>query len=126
MPVQSRVVARGRASRPRLLRIFPVRQRGSEGSVVCTRRRSLRALDPGAGDAVSDEGANGRFRSMVEASAFMDRFYISTRYPNGLPDLTPGKAYFLRDAEQALERGAWLLARCRILINAIRQEHEEE
>ena len=57
----------------------------------------------------------------VETAAFLDRFYIPTRYPNGLPDLTPEKTYFCRDAEQALERGTWLLERCRSLIDAMRQ-----
>jgi HEPN domain-containing protein len=32
-------------------------------------------------------------------AAALDRFYIPTRYPNGLPDLTPGKYYFQKDAE---------------------------
>jgi HEPN domain-containing protein len=31
-------------------------------------------------------------------AAALDRFYIPTRYPNGLPDLTPGKYYFQKDA----------------------------
>ncbi|MCF8079438.1 MAG: HEPN domain-containing protein [Desulfobacterales bacterium] len=37
-----------------------------------------------------------------ETGSFLDRFYIPTRYPNGLPDLTPAKVYFKQDAEQAL------------------------
>jgi HEPN domain-containing protein len=35
-------------------------------------------------------------------AAALDRFYIPTRYPNGLPDLTPGKFYFQKDAEFAI------------------------
>ena len=36
-------------------------------------------------------------------AALLDRFYIPTRYPNGLPDLTPGQSFFAPDAEQAIE-----------------------
>lgn len=32
----------------------------------------------------------------------LDRFYIPTRYPNGLPDITPAEAYSAKDADQAL------------------------
>ena len=31
------------------------------------------------------------------------KYYIPTRYPNGLPDLTPGESYFKNDADQAIE-----------------------
>ena len=33
----------------------------------------------------------------------LDRFYIPTRYPDGLPDITPMEAYSVDDAETALE-----------------------
>jgi HEPN domain-containing protein len=59
-------------------------------------------------------------------TAALDRFYITTRYPNGLPDLIPEKTYFQQDAEQALEKGSWLLERCRSLIDTIGQEYERE
>ena len=35
-------------------------------------------------------------------AAVLDRFYIPTRYPNGLPGLTPEKAFFAADSEQAV------------------------
>ena len=37
-----------------------------------------------------------------QRAALLDRFYIPTRYPNGLPDLTPGQSFFAPDAEQAI------------------------
>ena len=40
---------------------------------------------------------------LVQDGALLDRYYIPTRYPNGLPDLTPGQVYFRRDAEVCLE-----------------------
>jgi HEPN domain-containing protein len=41
-----------------------------------------------------------------QRAALLDRFYIPTRYPNGLPDLTPGQSFFATDAEQAIEMAA--------------------
>jgi HEPN domain-containing protein len=38
----------------------------------------------------------------LQRAGFLDRFYIPTRYPNGLPDLTPEQCYFRQDAEQAI------------------------
>ena len=39
---------------------------------------------------------------LSETGAKLDRFYIPTRYPNGLPELTPDQAYFEEDAREAL------------------------
>ena len=36
-------------------------------------------------------------------AAVLDKFYSSTRYPNELPDLTPGQSYFVQDADQAID-----------------------
>jgi len=47
----------------------------------------------------------------IQRAASLDRYYIPTRYPNGLPDLTPGESYFLHDAESAIEQaGAFVEA----------------
>jgi HEPN domain-containing protein len=35
---------------------------------------------------------------LKKAATLLDRFYIPTRYPNGLPDLTPDEAYLEEDA----------------------------
>jgi len=43
------------------------------------------------------------YEKWVEAAAHLDKFYIPTRYPDGLPDLTPGQVYRREDAEQAIE-----------------------
>jgi HEPN domain-containing protein len=42
-------------------------------------------------------------------AAVLDKFYSSTRYPNELPDLTPGQSYFAQDADQAIEYATILL-----------------
>ncbi len=45
----------------------------------------------------------------LQRAASLDKFYIPTRYPNGLPDLTPGQSYFSKDAEQAIEQAVFFL-----------------
>ena len=39
----------------------------------------------------------------------LDKLYIPTRYPNGLPELSPFQIYDSDDAEQALTSGAVIL-----------------
>ena len=48
----------------------------------------------------------------IEQGALLDKFYIPTRYPNGLPDLTPGQVYRLSDAERGLKAAESLLISC--------------
>ena len=38
-----------------------------------------------------------------ETAAGIDRFSVPTRYPNGLPDLTPEEAFFEKDAARAID-----------------------
>ena len=52
----------------------------------------------------------------LTTGAKLDRFYIPTRYPNGLPDLTPEQSFFRHDAEEALEGATWMLQNCRRLL----------
>lgn len=49
----------------------------------------------------------------IERAALLDKFYIPTRYPNGLPDLTPGQVYTREDAQRGLETAHNLVAACR-------------
>ena len=49
----------------------------------------------------------------LDQGALLDQFYIPTRYPNGLPDLTPGQVYMLDDARRALEAAGTLVTACR-------------
>ncbi len=50
-----------------------------------------------------DPALRGRMEELIEEGAVLDRYYIPTRYPNGLPDLTPGKYYFRKDALLCIE-----------------------
>lgn len=52
-----------------------------------------------------------RMQDIVPMAAELDRLYIPTRYPNGLPDILPDQAYFERDAERALELAERLIDR---------------
>ncbi len=47
------------------------------------------------------EPIHGQLMHYNEEAAGLDRYYIPTRYPNGLPDLTPGQNYFRLDSDQA-------------------------
>lgn len=42
------------------------------------------------------------FAELTEAASTLDRYYIPTRYPNGLPGGTPADAFHQRDSESAL------------------------
>jgi HEPN domain-containing protein len=53
----------------------------------------------------------------IEWGAFLDQFYIPTRYPNGLPDLTPGQTYRNEDAQRAIDASLNLLDACKKWMN---------
>jgi HEPN domain-containing protein len=41
-------------------------------------------------------------KKLERAGRLLDRFYIPTRYPNGLPDITPDAAYTDEDADTCI------------------------
>jgi len=47
---------------------------------------------------------NPAFESLVMSGSFLDRFYIPTRYPNGLPGGIPADTYSEADASEAIEK----------------------
>jgi HEPN domain-containing protein len=53
----------------------------------------------------------------VESAADLDRFYIPTRYPDGLPGLTPDEAYFRKDADVALQAATEIVTVCEELLS---------
>jgi HEPN domain-containing protein len=57
-----------------------------------------------------------RLKGLLRAGTILDRFYIPTRYPNGLPELTPGEAYLEEDAEQCIRQAAEILAAVKTLL----------
>jgi HEPN domain-containing protein len=52
----------------------------------------------------------------ISNAAYLDKFYIPARYPNGLPDLTPSQVYISQDAEQAISKANFFLEQTRKLI----------
>lgn len=50
------------------------------------------------------------FADLSESALRLDRFYIPTRYPNGLPGGIPAKAYDEADARQAVDLAREILA----------------
>ena len=54
------------------------------------------------------------YDAWIERAALLDKFYIPTRYPNGLPDLTPGQVYRRDDALRGMEAASSLVAACRL------------
>ncbi|MGB4270702.1 MAG: HEPN domain-containing protein [Spirochaetota bacterium] len=43
-----------------------------------------------------------KFYQLIDDARLLDKLYIPTRYPNGLPDITPDMAYSQKDADSAL------------------------
>jgi HEPN domain-containing protein len=57
-----------------------------------------------------------RLKSLLRAGTVLDRFYIPTRYPNGLPELTPGEAYLEEDAEECIRQANQILVAVKSLL----------
>jgi len=58
------------------------------------------------------QGEMPNYHQWVELGALLDKFYIPTRYPNGLPDLTPGQVYLEEDAQRGVEAARVLIDGC--------------
>ena len=56
-----------------------------------------------------DEPELARFRDLAK---MLDKFYIPTRYPNGLEAGAPADAYTAAEAEQAIRHAETLIAFC--------------
>jgi HEPN domain-containing protein len=52
-------------------------------------------------------------------AAHLDKFYIPTRYPNGLPDLIPGQTYLAQDSTQAIEKAKFFLEQVNKLLSEL-------
>jgi HEPN domain-containing protein len=48
------------------------------------------------------EALRQEFLTLYDHGRILDRFYIPTRYPNGLPELIPSEAYGLKDADEGI------------------------
>lgn len=58
---------------------------------------------------IPDKSIRETFTRLLEDGIILDRYYIPTRYPNGLPDLTPGQVYMKKDADLCVRHARTLL-----------------
>lgn len=49
------------------------------------------------------------FERVAKGALLLDRVYIPTRYPNGLPDLTPEEAFLEEDARACIENASKII-----------------
>ena len=57
-----------------------------------------------------------KLKDFVRPAMILDRFYIPTRYPNGLPDLTPADAYIGEDADECIENASLIIDKVEALL----------
>ena len=60
----------------------------------------------------------GKWMDLIEDAARLDRYYIPTRYPNGLPDITPDAAFFHDDAETAITLARKVINRAALVLES--------
>lgn len=65
---------------------------------------------------IPDRAPRQILRGQLEAGVLLDRYYIPTRYPNWLPDLTPGEVYLKRDADLCIRCACEILTSVKSLI----------
>ena len=65
---------------------------------------------------IPDKRVRSRMEKLLEEGSTLDRYYIPTRYPNGLPDLTPGKVYFQRDAVLCIQTAQRILEEAELML----------
>jgi len=64
-----------------------------------------------------DLAVYGLLRPLKGYASLLDKFYIPTRYPNGLPELTPAEVYSNGDAVSGLDAARKIIAVSRKLID---------
>jgi len=57
-----------------------------------------------------------KFKPLLRAAMVIDRFYIPTRYPDGLPDITPEEAFAPEDAATCIKYASDILAAVRSFV----------
>jgi HEPN domain-containing protein len=60
-------------------------------------------------DDLPREIVGNRFADAREPARQLDKLYIPTRYPNGLPDITPAEAYTAKEAADAIAAAETIL-----------------
>jgi len=65
-------------------------------------------------------------RQWTEKGALLDRYYIPTRYPNGIPDLTPGVSYFQQDATVAIQTAKFFLSAVKDILHSAARKRSDK
>jgi HEPN domain-containing protein len=55
---------------------------------------------------------------LIDQAKALDKLYIPTRYPNGLPALTPSEVFTKSEAEQAIEKANQIIEHIAALLKA--------
>ncbi len=63
------------------------------------------------------------FKSLMDTAGTLDRYYIPTRYPNGLPGGVPAKVFGANEAKQALQIAETIVT---LVASKIPPEHQEQ
>jgi len=61
---------------------------------------------------------HGRLQGLLPQAKKLDKLYIPTRYPNGLPDLIPAEVFTGDEAQSAILAAQQLLADVRAMMNS--------
>ncbi len=59
-----------------------------------------------------------KLESYIKMAMVLDRFYIPTRYPNGLPDITPDEAFSDEDADTCITYSKKIIDEVRSILNS--------
>ncbi|HPB31167.1 MAG TPA: HEPN domain-containing protein [Candidatus Sumerlaeota bacterium] len=76
-------------------------------------------------DGLPHDLVGDNFEEANEPARHLDKLYIPTRYPNGLPGITPTEAYDVKDAESAIAAAERILTLVRQFISAVLGRGEE-
>ena len=63
-----------------------------------------------------DTAAKRSIENLSDAGKYLDKMYIPTRYPNGLPDMIPAEVYTCEEASKAIEQAQKILDALRPLL----------
>lgn len=64
---------------------------------------------------LEDADLRNELMDLVDEARALDRLYVPTRYPNGLPDLVPLEAFGMKDVEEALQAASRIIDRIKVL-----------
>ena len=94
---------------------FVAQQAGEKALKACLYARGERRVFGHSLFELSNELSqrDGRFSVLVSEAKKLDRFYIPTRYPNGLPGGSPFQVFDRQDLELALDALEQVMVVCR-------------